>query len=670
MDLPTIAVIGSQSAGKSSLIESISGITLPRAAGTCTRCPTECRLSYSDQAWKCRVVLSKIVDERGQALGVAESIPFGTTITDKGDVEERIRRAQRAILNPSVNADTFLLGPDGDPTGGNELSFSKNSVCLEIKGPDLTDLSFCDLPGLIVSVSQGNDDSDIQLVRDLVESHIRKPSCLILLTVTCETDFENQGAHHMAKQFDPDGQRTIGVLTKPDRIPVGEEDHWMRFVRDEAEHLSNGWFVVKQPATVDLQQGITWEEARERERRFFDTTAPWATERDYRHRFGTRNLTESLSDILSELIKRRLPELEVELQNLLKETEALLEKLPPAPTDDAQGEVVLLVTNFARELATYVEGTSDDNGIHQLIRPLNREFVTTIRGTAQKFCPFGVGEIPRWRGNGDYPKHYIPLDAHSEPTVYQRDDEGAICVDQVVMMAESARARELPGHTFFIVTKKLIKTSTDQWESPSHGLLDKAYANLSREVNRIVDSHFRNFRYGRLHHDVTKIVNEVLVKCHGSALKMISQLLTMESKAPFTAHDPYLAECKEKLLKEYRNARANLPPMNSSAPAPLVPDSCELGLLYMATARAYFQVAFKRFADMVPMMIDQELLRGLDWDRGLNFALTKGLGITGPGSLEKAKEYLQEPPDIKSRRENLMRRHERLLSAKRELWGI
>ena len=79
----------------------------------------------------------------------------------------------------------------------------------------------------------------------------------------------------------------------------------MRFIRDEAEHLSNGWFVVKQPATVDLRQGITWEEAREKERRFFDTTAPWATERDYRHRFGTRNLTESLSDILSELIKRR-----------------------------------------------------------------------------------------------------------------------------------------------------------------------------------------------------------------------------------------------------------------------------------------------------------------------------------------------------------------------------
>jgi len=70
------------------------------------------------------------------------------------------------------------------------------------------------------------------------------------------------------------------------------------------------------------------------------------------------------------------------------------------------------------------------------------------------------------------------------------------------------------------------------------------------------------------------------------------------------------------------------------------------------------------------MVIDEELLRGLDWDRGLNSALTKGLGITGPGSFEKAKAYLQEPSDIKTRRESLLKKRERLQSAKRELQSI
>ena len=94
-------------------------------------------------------MLRRTVDEKGQPLGVAENIPFGSVIMDKKDVEERIRRAQRAILNPSLKPATFLAGPDEDAYGKPELSFSKNCICLELSGPDLADLSFCDLPGTL-----------------------------------------------------------------------------------------------------------------------------------------------------------------------------------------------------------------------------------------------------------------------------------------------------------------------------------------------------------------------------------------------------------------------------------------------------------------------------------------------------------------------------------------
>ena len=78
-------------------------------------------------------------------MGTAENIPFGPVISDKRLVEERIRRAQRAILCPSKHPETFLTGPDEGQD--RELTFSKNCVSLEISGPELTDLSFCDLPG-------------------------------------------------------------------------------------------------------------------------------------------------------------------------------------------------------------------------------------------------------------------------------------------------------------------------------------------------------------------------------------------------------------------------------------------------------------------------------------------------------------------------------------------
>ena len=191
----------------------------------------------------------------------------------------------------------------------------------------------------------------------------------------------------------------------------------------------------------------------------------------------------------------------------------------------------------------------------------------------------------------------------------------------------------------------------------------------------------------------------------------------MENKAPFTANEHYLGDYREKFLDSYREAEDeevmelgddvafcmpySPPPRVAPKPAhiPQVPHKAEVvraprdpyepALHHMASARAYFQgsrcilsqtsngsiihhslVAFKRFTDMVPMTIDQELLRGLDWDRGLYTALTKGLEITGPGSLDKAKEYLQEPPEVVNRRESLLKKRERLQSAKRELQSL
>ena len=66
---------------------------------------------------------------------------------DKSEVEERIRRAQLAILNPSKSMEDFLgtLLPSSDE---NELSFSTDVVSVRIAGRDVDDLSFVDLPGM------------------------------------------------------------------------------------------------------------------------------------------------------------------------------------------------------------------------------------------------------------------------------------------------------------------------------------------------------------------------------------------------------------------------------------------------------------------------------------------------------------------------------------------
>jgi hypothetical protein len=169
-----------------------------------SRCPTECRLSYSAEPWKCLVSLRFLKDEHGQSLGQVRNEPFGPPIFKKEQVEDRIRRAQLAILNPKRDYRKYL-DEDSEET---DLTFSANCVSLQISGKDVADLSFVDLPGssspcstilfaklkihipgLIVSVAKGGNENDIELVKNLVSSYISKPSCLILLTVTCESQF-------------------------------------------------------------------------------------------------------------------------------------------------------------------------------------------------------------------------------------------------------------------------------------------------------------------------------------------------------------------------------------------------------------------------------------------------------------------------------------------------
>ncbi|PPQ86250.1 hypothetical protein CVT24_001130 [Panaeolus cyanescens] len=149
IELPQVAVIGAQSAGKSSLLESISGITLPRASGTCTRCPTEFRLTRKDSRWQCTVSLRFTTDAQGRPLAEAKTEQFGDIIYNKAEVEGRIWRAQRAILNPSKPIEDFLrdnVHSSGNQPRRSELTFSHNCVSLQISGPEVADLSFCDLP--------------------------------------------------------------------------------------------------------------------------------------------------------------------------------------------------------------------------------------------------------------------------------------------------------------------------------------------------------------------------------------------------------------------------------------------------------------------------------------------------------------------------------------------
>ncbi|KAI6044464.1 P-loop containing nucleoside triphosphate hydrolase protein [Pisolithus marmoratus] len=687
--LPVIAVIGSQSAGKSSLIESISGVQLPRSAGTCTRCPIECRLTHTDSEWTCIVKLHFNTDEHG-APTKPRIVPFGEALTSRPEVEERIRRAQRAILNPRTDPGKFLQGATVDE---NETSFSKNYVSLDISGRDLADLSFVDLPGLIASVGQSGRVHDIELVKDLVTSYTRRENCLILLTVACETDFENQGAHHVAKQCDPEGKRTVGVLTKPDRIPYGEEHLWIRLIRNETEPLVNNWYCVKQPSSDDRAQGMTWTEARFHEDCFFSNALPWSNLEDYLQKFlRTNRLTEKLSSILAELISRRLPEIQEELYKASQQAEKDLSELPPEPPADPVSEALRILSEFRKELSDRIEGTPEADGLLQKIRVHTIAFKHAIRATAPSFIPWERLEAHQHRLP---PTSFLddeekPARAGNNPPVVTVAPDN-IYIEEVMERAEISRTRELPDHTPFVVQHKYIMEYIQRWKVPSMVLFDTVYDVLKKDVENTVDKHFKHIGRGGVHQSCFDD-NARPSRQSGSAYEGQDRLACEAGERPadaklltticifginlrgITGLADIMTICHSKLWAggnpEVNRVMAGLAQLGintrvDALPKLLPSDPMQTGLDIMASVRAYFQVSYKRFVDGVCMSIDHEAVRGIE--RDVEQALWDGLEVTGPGAEDRCAAMFQEHASTAGRRQELKRKIDRLAAARAEL---
>ncbi|TFK33506.1 hypothetical protein BDQ12DRAFT_715805 [Crucibulum laeve] len=535
-------------------------------------------------------------------------------------------------------------------------TFGQMAVTARLLGGDAdlqTDLSFCDLPGLIASVSREGKESDIKLVESLVTSYILKPSCIILLTVACETDFENQGAHRLAKQCDPDGKRTIGVLTKPDRIPTGEESSWLPFIHNEKESLENNWYCVKQPGSSDIKQGITWAQARSREDEFFSMTPPWS-ELDgiYQKYLRTSNLVDRLSSILSDLISKRLPEIQKELEKSIHQARTAFNQLPKEPSKQPMNEIFNLLHTFVNDLAVHVEGIPDHDGLIQHIKPAQQKFRVAIRATAPNFMPFEKN----YAGKKKLPLAEF-LENEEELGLLESEDEGnslqgvptktkrgigmphsrkndtrAIYVDDIMERAHQARTRELPGNFPFIVQKTYINQFLSRWRSPALALCKTIHAKIAEHVKTLTKKHFGSFGQGGLEQRVktsSSHFSKAVVNRTG-----IAKVLAGLTELGMPAIKP---EDLPKLLPS---------------------DPMEPALVIMADVRAYFQIAYKCFTDNVPLAVNHELVIGAE--RGVLKLLYGGLGINGPNGLRICKDLAQESPQNANRREELMKKLERL----------
>lgn len=106
-------------------------------------------MSSSSAPWRAVVSIRRIVDNNGKPLDRQTLTPFGTPISDRTDVEMRIRQAQQALLNPDMPMEMFLTSRGMSKPSA--LRFTRNSIVVEIKGQGVDDLAFVDLPGRYIT---------------------------------------------------------------------------------------------------------------------------------------------------------------------------------------------------------------------------------------------------------------------------------------------------------------------------------------------------------------------------------------------------------------------------------------------------------------------------------------------------------------------------------------
>ncbi|XP_010313067.2 dynamin-related protein 3A-like isoform X1 [Solanum lycopersicum] len=273
IELPQVAVVGSQSSGKSSVLEALVGRDfLPRGSDICTRRPLVLQLIQNKRK------PDGTEDEYGEFLHLS-----GKRFYDFNEIRREIQ------------AET-------EREAGANKGVSDKQIRLKIFSPNVLDITLVDLPG-ITKVPVGDQPSDIEArIRTMIMSYIKRPSCLILAVTPANADLANSDALQVAGNADPDGYRTIGVITKLDIMDRGTDAR--NFLLGKVIPLRLGYIGVVNRSQEDIKMNRSIKDALIAEENFFRSRPVYSELAD---RCGVPQLAKKLNQILVQHIKTVLP---------------------------------------------------------------------------------------------------------------------------------------------------------------------------------------------------------------------------------------------------------------------------------------------------------------------------------------------------------------------------
>ncbi|XP_072116136.1 interferon-induced GTP-binding protein Mx3-like isoform X2 [Mobula birostris] len=529
LGLPAIAVIGDQSSGKSSVLEALSGVSLPRGS------------------------------------------------------------AQNSIA-------------------GQGVGISDELISLEIESTIVPDLTLIDLPG-IARVAVGNQPVDIgERIKKLIKKFIQKQETINLVVVPCNVDIATTEALKMAQEVDPTGDRTLGILTKPDLVDKGTEKNVVDIVKNLVVELSKGYMIVKCRGQKDINDKITLSVAILKEKAFFED------HEQFRQFFeegkaGISNLAVRLTKELVNHINKSLPQLRLDVESKLnKSLESM--KMHNSAVPSSYSEKMTFIIEKINDFCNHVKSLTSGEEPHDQTK--EERYITKVRKEFATWNSFLAKRISDFR---DYVR------------------------DEVLQYENLYRGRELPGFINYKTFESLMKKEIAQLEDPAIRKMRRITEITREALLHVAEQHFSAF------YNLYKVAKVKIATLSYEQEHEAEKFLHAQFKVESTVY------CQDSLYSEGLSKLKGNQLWNHG----------NISLKEMSFhLETYYKIASNRLADQVPMVIRCYILN--EMANKVRMAMLQLIQ-----ERDHINEYLMEDQDVQRKRDDLKCRIERLRKAQKIL---
>ncbi|XP_063053616.1 dynamin-1-like protein isoform X2 [Engraulis encrasicolus] len=501
IQLPQIAVVGTQSSGKSSVLESLVGRdVLPRGTGVVTRRPLILQLVHVDPEDRRKT---------GEENGI-DGDEWGKFLHTKNKIYTEFDEIRQEIENET------------ERISGTNKGISDEPIHLKVFSPHVVNLTLVDLPG-ITKVPVGDQPKDIELqIRELILKYISNPNSIILAVTAANTDMATSEALKVAREVDPDGRRTLAVVTKLDLMDAGTDA--MDVLMGRVIPVKLGLIGVVNRSQLDINNKKSVADAIRDEHAFLQKKYPSLANRN-----GTKYLARTLNRLLMHHIRDCLPELKTRINVLAAQYQSLLSSYGE-PVEDKSATLLQLITKFATEYCNTIEGTAKYIETAELCGGARICYIfhETFGRTLESVDPLG----------------------------------GLTTIDVLTAIRNATGPRPalfVPEVSFELLVKRQVK----RLEEPSLRCVELVHEEMQRIIQHCSNYSTQELlRFPKLHDAIVEVVTSLLRKRLPVTNDMVHNLVAIELAYINTKHPDFADACglmNNNIEEQRRNRMRELP---------------------------------------------------------------------------------------------------------------